>query len=654
MSKKLFSSLFLAILLLGFLVQPSSQLFQAKVQRAYAALQAANNNTFLLTASTGDTAALEAKLASIKKSYKVISVKRLSQDSNTVIVTFDPKEDLVMAMATGIDDEVQIEPDYVLKAVAQPTDAQYAEQWSLRNTAQAYHTSASATVKGTNGTDINWQPTFENTKYRGIGVVVAVIDSGVTAHADLSDRLWTNTKESVDGVDNDKNGLIDDVNGWNFVGNNNNFTDNYGHGTQVAGIIAARNDSTGVVGVAPSSKIMSLRVLGDNGSGNTSHVVQAINYAIEKKAKVINMSLGAPYADSVALISACNNAIANGIVIVAAAGNSNQDIVSNHFAPANIDGVMAIGSIGSSGNKSSFSNYGSALALVAPGESIVSTRAGTKGSSNQVLPDGSKNYIIGSGTSFASPIVAGAAALVLEKNPNFSVSQVREQLQKSAKDLGSKGKDNQFGHGLLDISAALGVTITAPQTVVNKAPKISSATWSPSNFNDEKSEFTTLTVKATDANSDTLTVTADLTSLGLATTTLSLSGSNMYVATGIVPNVPSGTYYVAVEVNDGQSTVSKATKLKITKVLPTVTITKPTNKASYSVNKNSVVLSGAVKGPVRQLKINGVSIVGWEPTQPKWSTTVALPLGASTYTVVGYNANNEEVTTKTITITRNR
>ncbi|MBI4836339.1 MAG: S8 family serine peptidase [Candidatus Abawacabacteria bacterium] len=652
LSKRLFVSLALALLMGGLIVQPGSELFQARLQDAYAALQGATSDTFLLTARNGDTAALEASLARIRKNYAVTSVERLSKDSNTVIVTFEPDEDIVMAMASG-DDNVKIEPDYILKAVGIPSDAQYAEQWYLRNTAQTYHTSASATTKGIAGNDVNWQPMYENSGYRGAPITVAVIDSGVTAtHPDLSDRLWVNSKESNDSIDNDQNGLLNDINGWNFVDDNNNLTDKFGHGTQVAGIIAARNDSVGLVGIAPASKIMPLRVLGDNGYGSTSDVIQAINYAIEKKAHVINMSLGAAYADSAALINACNNAVANGIVVVAAAGNSNQDITTYHFAPANISSVIAVGSITSSGTKASFSNTGNALSLVTPGLSIVSTRAGSTGSSNQVLPDGSKSYIIASGTSFSSPMVAAAAALVLEKNPGFSVSQVRNQLQNTATDLGSAGKDTQFGYGLLNVTSALSVSPVTKQ-VANRAPKIANASWSPSNFNNEKTDSVTLTVKASDPNNDTLTVTADLSVLGLSLQTLTASGNNQYRSAAVTPTVATGTYTIPVEVSDGNTTVSKSAKLKVTQVAPSISITKPTSRATYTTTKSSIVLSGVARGPINQIKINGAVLSSFVPRQTRWSQTISLPQGTTTYTVVGYNANNEIVDTKSIAITRN-
>jgi len=260
--------------------------------------------------------------------------------------------------------------------------------------------------------------------------VVAVIDSGVDYnHPDLAANMWRNPGETAgDGIDNDGNGIVDDVFGANFAGaNNGNPFDDNGHGTHVAGTIGAiGNNGTGVVGVNWNVKIMALKFLSASGSGSTSDAIEALNYAVSKGVKVSNNSWGGG-GYSTALFNAIQAAQNAGHIFVAAAGNSNINIDTTPSYPAsyNLANVVAVASTTSSEVRSSFSNYGTnTVDIAAPGSSILSTTP-------------NNTYSTFSGTSMASPHVAGAIALYWDANPGDTAAQVIQKLRDSADTLTS-------------------------------------------------------------------------------------------------------------------------------------------------------------------------------------------------------------------------
>jgi len=305
---------------------------------------------------------------------------------------------------------------------------------------------------------------------RGAGSTVAVIDTGLDYnHPDIAGNLWSNTAEEfgISGVDDDGNGLVDDVHGWDFYNWDNDPIDDQGHGTHVAGIIGAIADnSVGIAGVAPESRILPIKVLSSKGSGFVTDVINAIYYAADLGAEVINMSLGVLKAFlSKSLRSAFERAVSyakgKGTVVVAAAGNDASRVENSY--PAGIRDVVAVGAIEPvTDQRAWFSNFGKLLDLMAPGVDVLSLKASgvSFGSSSVVDP----NYVRASGTSMASPVVAGVVALMLSENPLLTYDQVVSRLRSSAVDLGASGFDIYYGYGLVD---ALGAVASAAASVAS-------------------------------------------------------------------------------------------------------------------------------------------------------------------------------------------
>jgi hypothetical protein len=259
--------------------------------------------------------------------------------------------------------------------------------------------------------------------YTGQGIVVAVLDTGVDRnHADLAGNIWTNAGEIAnDGLDNDGNGYVDDVYGWNFANGNNNTLDGNRHGTHVAGTIAAANNGFGATGVAYNARIMPVKVLNDSGSGSYSGIAQGIRYAVDNGADVINMSLGGGSTVSV-VQSALQYASSRGVIVVMAAGNEGAAQPGYPASNATSWG-LAVGAVNSSNQMASFSNRAGSNSsmryVTAPGVRVYST-----------LPNGGYGFL--NGTSMAAPHVAGVVALMLNANPNLTDAQVRQIITATA------------------------------------------------------------------------------------------------------------------------------------------------------------------------------------------------------------------------------
>ena len=273
---------------------------------------------------------------------------------------------------------------------------------------------------------------------RGKGIVVAVIDTGVDGtHSDLAGKVL----EGRSTVTNKK--LI--------AGEN---SDSGGHGTHVAGIIAASENGSGVVGVAPEAKILPVQVLGDGGTGSDRSVAEGIDWAVQNGAQVINLSLGGemnPFSlDASRSCAAVNRAFDANVVVIVSAGNDG-DSGNPKSEPASCRGALSVSAVDENLNRSYFSSFDGTVGISAPGSSIISS-----------LPT-DERYQFGqwNGTSMAAPFVAGAAALIRAANPLWDAKQVIIALKSSAVDLGAVGTDPEYGAGLLDVGASLTGALTS-------------------------------------------------------------------------------------------------------------------------------------------------------------------------------------------------
>lgn len=281
------------------------------------------------------------------------------------------------------------------------------------------------------GTDRAWGAT------RGRGVVVAVVDTGVDYnHPDL--------KANMVGP------------GYSFVTNKPDGIDVFGHGTHVAGIAAAAADNgEGVAGIAPEAKILPVTVLGPEGGGNLFNIASGIKYAADYGQKnnvrvVINLSLGGPAIFDPVSKYAGWYATKRNALPIAAAGNSNTAVGT----PARDPSYMAVSATDRNDQKASFSNFGKEIAVAAPGVEIMNTTPTYDCPLNN--SGYSKNYAALRGTSMATPVVSGVAALVWSQHPDWKWDKVRDHIQETALDLGTPGHDPHFGHGLVQAAAAVG------------------------------------------------------------------------------------------------------------------------------------------------------------------------------------------------------
>lgn len=342
------------------------------------------------------------------------------------------------------------EPDYVLEALAEPNDFRFwdGSTWHLRNNG-IYGGTVGADIEAMAGWDI---------RTSAAGVTVAVVDTGIrTTHEDIRPNLWVNPGESgldslgrdrrTNGIDDDANGWVDDVHGINVLNRTGNPNDDYGHGTHVAGIIgAAANNSVGVAGVAWEVKLMGLKFLDGHGHGTISGAIECIQYARDKGAKVINASWGSYSFNSQALRDCIVDLRNNGILFVAACGNSAGDNDVNPLFPASYDydNIIAVAATNRTDARPAFSNWGrTTVDLAAPGSPVYSAWKNS---------DSDYRYL--DGTSMAAPQVAGAAALVWAHSPGLRYDQVKRFILDNAEPVAAFAGKSVTG-GRLNIARIL-------------------------------------------------------------------------------------------------------------------------------------------------------------------------------------------------------
>lgn len=295
------------------------------------------------------------------------------------------------------------------------------------------------------GGDINWGPQYIKAQNLwdknifGAGVVVAVIDSGIdTQHDQLSTQLYTNTHESLNGLDDDGNGLIDDIHGFDFTSNSGELEDTTGHGTHVAGIIAANHNTGDIDGVAPEAKLLVYDFFTESGEGSIFNAIEAIRLAAQSGAKVINASWGGPSC-SRSLNEAIDQLSSQDILFISAAGNEaqNLDLIPSYPAAYEAAAHITVAAMTADELTAGFSNFGNAVHLAAPGASILST-----------YPGNSTEFE--NGTSMAAPFVTGAAALLWSAFPQASARDIKAALTTAV----HAGPYPVKSRGALDVSAA--------------------------------------------------------------------------------------------------------------------------------------------------------------------------------------------------------
>ena len=378
---------------------------------------------------------------------------------------FDPGTNLVQMLRTlNADPRVEYaEPNYIVSINLTPNDPRFADLWGMHNTGQ---------TGGTVDEDIDAPEAWDSANETD--VVVGIIDTGVDyLHEDLADNMWVNPGEIPgNNIDDDGNGFIDDVHGWDFYGEDNDPMDDHGHGTHTAGTVGAVGDNgVGVVGVNWNAKIAALKFLNSVGSGNTTDAIEAIQYATMMGMEITNNSWGGG-GYSQALADAIAAADTAGHLFVAAAGNSSSNNDSSPHYPSSYTNpnVVAVAATDHNANLASFSSYGlTSVDLGAPGVSILSTVP--TGACSLCDPTG---YAYLNGTSMATPHVAGAAALLMTAKPAFSHSQIKTLLMNSTDPLSSlAGKTVSAGR--LNLLNSLEVDTVPPAQVTDLASVTASA-----------------------------------------------------------------------------------------------------------------------------------------------------------------------------------
>lgn len=361
------------------------------------------------------------------------SIKSKITGINATVVAVPVGQELTVRDQLAKDPIVQYsEPDYIMHVEFVPNDTNFGNQWALANTGQ--------TIKNRRGTahaDINVEPAWDVTK--GAGVKVAVIDTGIDlTHPDLAAKVIAQKPLATASI-----------------------TDKYGHGTHVAGIIAANtNNGQGVAGVCPDCQLLIAKAMDDNGQGVSSNIAISITWATDNGAKVINMSEGGGQ-QSQTMQNAVNYAFNKGVVLVAAAGN---DGLNQPFFPAGLNGVVSVASTGNTDAKSSFSNYGTWVDVAAPGENIYSSLPTTAfNMQNESALNTNYDYL--SGTSMSTPVVSGAIALIWSTPYGTSPTAVIQRLFDTADKIAGTGQ--YWKDGRINVGKAV-----APAPSPTAAPSI--------------------------------------------------------------------------------------------------------------------------------------------------------------------------------------
>ncbi|MDM5452689.1 S8 family peptidase [Peribacillus simplex] len=462
------------------------------------------------------------------------------------------------------------EPNYLFKKMASPNDPAYKDQWHHK----------------TLGTNAAWTKTMGSKE-----MVVAIIDDGIDRnHADLKGKI---------------------VNAYDTVRNRKNIVPKGEHGTHIAGIIAgSANNGIGGAGVAPNVKLMPINVF-DGEYANTADIIDAIHFAVQHKANIINMSLG-DTSYSEALNKAVQEAYKKGVLIVAAAGNEG-DMGKNvqRVYPAAFSHVISVAATDSRDKRASYSSYHSTVDIAAPGDDILST-----------LPDGKYGWM--SGTSMATPMVTGVAALIWSYEPKLNKSEVEYRLYDSAVDLGAKGKDIYYGNGRLNAKKALEMkTLTKPAVTA---------------ISDRDTKMNGKI--PTDFKTGTVSIYTDKKQLA----TVKINGEKSFTAT--IEKQTAGTA-ISTRVIDKSGNKSIPVSFKVADK------TAPLKPSVNTVGDNTVKVTGKAEASARITVKNGSTVLGKANSNNAGNFTVTMPKKQKAGKVLSVTATDKAGNTssvKTVTV----
>ena len=530
------------------------------------------------------------------------------------------------------------EPNYHVTASAVSNDTYYTngQLWGMEGSDSPTSVGPAGT---TNVYGINAEAAWNDGQTGSKSIFVGIVDTGVQiTHPDLVDNIWTNPYDAVDGIDNDGNGFVDDIHGWDFVNNDNSVYDsvNDDHGTHVAGTIGGKGgNGAGVAGVNWNVTMISTKFLGTNG-GTTADAVRAIDYITDLKTRhgmdvvATNNSWGGG-GYSAALHSAIIRAAKADILTIIAAGNdaSNNDSVASYpsntstlvgtttTTAASYEGVIAVASLDSSGAMSSFSNYGkTTVDIAAPGAGIMSS-----------VP--SNTYASYSGTSMATPHVTGSVALLASKYPNATASQLRTAILATATPTTSvTGK--VLTDGRLNVQAALNYS---GFNTTSTPPSLSIANVSKAEGNSGTSNMV-FTVNLSQAAAADVTV-------SYATSDITATAGTDYVAASGTVTIPAGsttgTFNVVV---NGDTTFESDETLRVTLSGASSNATIGTSTATGTITNDDVA-------PLPTLSIANVSKAEGNSGTSNLVFTVTLSQAASAAVTVNYATSDVTATAGT-------
>ncbi len=499
--------------------------------------------------------------------------------SGDIIFTDVPEGETVESFVDSLEALSNVEhaqPNYVYTLERSVNDTYIGSQWHL-NTIGAFNA---------------WDTTMGSSDIR-----VAVIDTGVDLnHPDLTGQIVAQT----DVVDNDGSAQDDD-----------------GHGTHVAGIIAAKADNgIGVAGVAPGVKLIAVDVFGFYLNGGTlefgaltSEVIEGIQYAVSNGADVINMSLSGPDYDP-AFRNAVDAAVSAGVVVVVAAGNTSSGGITGARYPSDFESCISVIATDSNDMKASWSNFGAEKDIAAPGVSIYSTYYDASSHSS--------GYEYMSGTSMASPVVAGVVALMLSENPGLSVNDVKNILFSTAVDLCIPGRDEYYGYGRANANAAVAMASGTPYIPIHTTGIV-------------------LNLTSLGLFSGTYQINASISPFDASNKAITYVSDNPTVAivnsVGLITAKSEGTASITVTTSDGGLTSTCHVTVKATEISSDVYTVDRTKKIikGITVNTSAAQFKANLKNAPEDIKIHDASGTLYSGNKLGTGMTVRLASGSNTY-----------------------